>query len=213
MKIELDHLVIAATDLDSGEAWLRDRLGVSLTPGGQHPGWGTHNRLLQLGSGVYLELIAADPSQRQPDAPRPFMLDTPELKARMKRAPVLVHWLCRTDDMDAAMASLQYLQGRPTPMTRGELNWRICIASGGRPAADGLLPTLIQWDVPDRLHPSARLPDVGVKLESLTVRGLREVIERRPAVRSPVKIDWAVSDEPGLSARFSTPTGTVTLGR
>jgi hypothetical protein len=49
MFIALDHLVIAATDLDSGEAWLRDRFGVGLEPGGQHEGRGTHNRLLNLG--------------------------------------------------------------------------------------------------------------------------------------------------------------------
>ena len=32
--LELDHLVVACLDLDDGEAWLRERLGAPLTPGG-----------------------------------------------------------------------------------------------------------------------------------------------------------------------------------
>ena len=212
MKIELDHLVVAATDLESGEAWLRERLGVPLSAGGQHEGRGTHNKLLQLGSGTYLELIAADPSQPDPAQPRSFMLDDPAMQARLKRSPQLVPFLCRTDDMDAALASLKYLPGRPVPMTRGALRGRICASSGGRPPADGMLPTLIQWDVPADQHPAARLPDAGVRLTHFTVRAAREVIERRPLLTAPVPIDWDVSDTPGLSARFETQNGMVTIG-
>lgn len=212
MKIELDHLVVAATDLKSGEAWLAQRLGVPLSPGGQHEGRGTHNKLLQLGGGVYLELIAADPSQPEPSQPRSFMLDDPVMQSRLQRSPQLVHFLCRTDDMDAALASLQYLPGRPVPMTRGALRWRICASSGGRPPADGMLPTLIQWDVPADQHPSARLPDAGVHLTHFTIRAAREVIDRRPAFSAPVPVDWEVSESPGLSARFQTPHGPVTIG-
>jgi hypothetical protein len=212
MKIELDHLVVAATDLESGEAWLRDRLGVPLSAGGQHEGRGTHNKLLQLGSGTYLELIAADPTQPDPAQPRSFMLDDPAMQARLKHSPQLVHFLCRTDDMDAALASLKYLPGKPIPMTRGALRWRICASTGGRPPADGLLPTLIQWDVPADQHPAARLPDAGVRLTRFTVRGANSVIERRPDIVSPIPIDWEQSDEPGLSASLETPRGRVTLG-
>ena len=81
--LELDHLVIAATDLDAGEPWLAERLGVPLVAGGQHVGWGTHNRLLGIGGGAYLELIAADPTQPAASVPRPFMLDDPALRARL----------------------------------------------------------------------------------------------------------------------------------
>ena len=76
--LELDHLVVACLDLDDGDAWLRRRLGVALAPGGRHTGWGTHNRLLQLGAGVYLELIAPDPDAPDPQGPRPFRLDDPD---------------------------------------------------------------------------------------------------------------------------------------
>lgn len=211
--LELDHLVIACTDLDRGEAWLRARFGVPLAPGGQHPGWGTHNRLLQLGGGVYLELIAADPSRPAPGLPRPFLLDDAALRARLEQSPVLVHWLVRTDDLPGALAGLHYDAGTPTPMTRGTLRWRITLAADLRPPGDGLLPTVIQWDVPQTEHPTARLPEAGVRLAGLTVRGPRSLLDCRPAVRSPVPIGWVESaDAPGLSADFDTPLGRVTIG-
>ena len=152
-------------------------------------------------------------SQPDPAQPRPFMLDDPGLRARLARAPALVHWLVRSDGLEADLGRLQYLCGTVTPMTRGSLRWRITLPTGGRPPADGLLPTLIQWDVPRTEHPTARLPEAGVRLAGLTVRGPKAVIERRPHVASPVGIEWVeTGGEPGLAARFDTPHGPVGIG-
>lgn len=210
--LELDHIVVACLDLDDGEAWLRERLGVGLAPGGRHDAWGTHNRLLQLGGSVYLELIAPDPSQPDPSSPRPFLLDDAALRARLRRAPVLVHWLVRADDLDRELGALKYLTGTVVPMTRGSLRWRITLPPGGRPPADGLLPTVIRWDVPMTEHPTARLPEVGVRLTGLAIRGPRAVIERRPNVSAPVPIEWTESQtDSGLSIELDTPRGRVTI--
>jgi hypothetical protein len=185
---------------------------VPLSPGGQHPGWGTHNRLLQLGGGVYLELIAPDPAAPDPATPRPFMLDDDAMRARLKRRPHLVHWLVRADDLERELAGLRYLPGTPTPMTRGTLRWRITLPTGGRPAGDGLLPTVIRWDVPMTEHPTARLPEVGVRLAGLAVRGPRAIVERRPKVVAPVPLEWVESrDDAGLTATLETPAGRATL--
>ncbi len=75
MKTTIDHLVIVATDLDTGCAFVTDALGVALQPGGVHSRMGTHNRLLHLGPGLYLEVIAVDPSAIRPDRARWFGLD------------------------------------------------------------------------------------------------------------------------------------------
>lgn len=69
-RASFDHLAIAARTLDEGAAWLADRLGISPDPGGRHLQLGTHNRLLSLGQGEYLELIATDPDGQKPDFPR-----------------------------------------------------------------------------------------------------------------------------------------------
>jgi hypothetical protein len=210
--LELDHLVVGCLDLDEGEAWLRQRLGVPLVPGGRHPGWGTHNRVLQLGGGVYLELIAADHSQPDPATPRPFLLDEAGMRARLQTRPHLIHWLVRADDLERDLAGLHYRAGPVMPMTRGTLRWRITVPPDGRPAAQGLLPSVIQWDVPGSERPAGRLPDAGIGLLGLTVRATRDVIAQRPEIVSPAPIEWIASDaNAGLSATLQTPAGRVTL--
>lgn len=213
MTLELDHLIVAATDLDSGEAWLRERLGVPLAPGGQHIGVGTHNRLLQLGRGVYLELIAADPTQPAPRRPRPFMLDDPAMQEQLAEGPRLVHWVvrARAGALEHALAALRYTPGPVTPMTRGALRWRITVPADGRPAAQGLLPTVIEWDVPADAHPAARLPEAGVRLASFEVRAPAAVLGQRPEVSSPVPLHWTESAVAGLAAAFDTPRGRVAI--
>lgn len=212
--LELDHIVLACLDLDDGEARLRQRLGVPLAPGGRHVGWGTHNRLLQLGGGVYLELIAPDPSQPAPDGPRPFMLDEPQMRARVADGPRLVHWLVRSTDLEPDLAAMGYVPGVVTTMTRGALRWRITLPVAGRPPFGGVLPTVIQWDVPATEHPSARLPEAGARLERLSVRAQADVLARRPRIDSPVPIDWtevATPDAAALSATLATPGGRIVL--
>ena len=212
MALELDHLVVAATDLDSGQAWLAERLGATLAPGGQHTGVGTHNRLLQLGNRVYLELIAPDPSQAEPPRPRPFLLDDPDMKARLVIAPQLVHWVVRSNDLQADVAAAPYQPGTIVNMTRGTLTWRLTVPRGGRPAGDGMLPSMIQWDLPDDQHPTARLPDVGVALTGLSIRAPQAVLTCLPEISTPVTIETVESATSTLVATFNCPKGRVSLG-
>ncbi|MFO0004298.1 MAG: VOC family protein, partial [bacterium] len=51
----VDHLVLGAATLEEGIAWAERMLGATPQPGGRHPQWGTHNALLSLGHGAYLE--------------------------------------------------------------------------------------------------------------------------------------------------------------
>jgi hypothetical protein len=166
--LELDHLIVAARTLDEGARWLEERLGVAPDPGGQHPGFGTHNRLLALGSSAYLELIAPDPKQPAPPRPRPFGLDEPETVQLLERGPTFLHWVARTRALDAlvgADSGLGQFIGSITPMSRGAMSWRIALPANGTRPPQGL-PTLIDWaDMP---HPCTRLADRGLRLLRLT---------------------------------------------
>ena len=95
MSPSIDHLAVAATSLDGRE--LDDFLGVTLPPGGRHARMGTHNRLLRIGTGAYLELIAIDPKSAPPGHPRWFELDEPSMQVRLAGGPRLVHWVARVD--------------------------------------------------------------------------------------------------------------------
>ena len=210
--LNLDHLVLACTDLDAGEDWLRERLGVSLSPGGAHPGWGTHNRLLQLGGRVYLELIAPDPAQAPPATPRPFALDTPAIQARIAERPRLIHWLVRATDLACDLRGLRYTPGAVQAMRRGDLRWRITLPQDGVPQGGGLLPSVLQWDAPAGVHPTDRLPQVGVQLQALHLQAPPAVAALRPVLAAPCPVIWQVTHSaPGLVATLSSPRGTVTL--
>src|SRR4051812_33714278 len=120
---EFDHLVVAARTLEEGEAWVASKLGVAMAPGGKHDAMGTHNRLLSLGQGRFLEVIAIDPAAPQPARPRWFELDTQEMKRRIAKAPALVHWVERSDDLEGELARYPE-QVEILSLQRGAFRWR-----------------------------------------------------------------------------------------
>lgn len=208
--VEPDHLVLAAHDLDAGAAWLEHHLGVALAVGGKHVRMGTHNRLLRLGESFYLELIAVDPAAAPPDRPRWFALDRLPAPDR----PRLIHWVARSRDITRDAAGSGEALGEILAMERGDYRWRITVPPDGSLPGDGLVPTLIQWDVPQ--HPASRLPDAGCRLMKL------EGFHPQPArirttlgslgLASRLDVHPCAAGEPAqLVAYLRTPQGLVEL--
>ena len=75
--IAFDHLVVGAPTLDEGASWLEARLCIPMSAGGKHETMGTHNALVGLGPGAYLEVMAIDPQAPAPGRARWFDLDEP----------------------------------------------------------------------------------------------------------------------------------------
>lgn len=199
--IVFDHIAIAARSLDEGAAALEEALGVPLEPGGRHAQMGTHNRLLSLGPGEYLELIAIDPEGAAPGQPRWFGLDAFDGPPRPQG------WVLRSDDLEAALARAPEGSGRPMLFRRDAVTWRFALPDGGVQPWDGLSPPLIEWG-PGVPHPSTRLPDRGIRLTALILRhpqpeGLRAALARLTA-DPRLRVE---AGPPGLAARFDTPSG------
>lgn len=208
---ELDHLVVAARTLGEGSSYVLDRLGVEPSGGGKHARMGTHNRLLSLGSGAYLEIIAIDPDGNAPFQPRWFGLDDPAVRESLEAGPRLIHWVARTDDLERdTQASLEPL-GAVHAMGRGDFRWRITIPSGGHLPGGGLVPSLIAWDVP--MHPSDRLPDAGLRLVGL--EGAHPEPARIRAALGSLGLEGTLElrmgSRPKLTAHIQTPRGSLML--
>ena len=197
--LEFDHLAVVACDLDEGRAAVEETLGVALQPGGQHAYFGTHNLLLGLDYGLYLEVIAVDPEAPDPGVTRWFDLD------RVAGDPRLGNWICRSDDLEGELARFPEA-GAPVPLARGDLKWRMAVPQAGRLPFDNLFPALMQWDC--AAHPATRLPASGCVLQRLVVShpDAAELSTRLAPVLTDDRVVFEAG-APGLMAEVMTPSG------
>ncbi|MBW6397935.1 VOC family protein [Roseomonas sp. HJA6] len=192
---EIDHIVIGCATLEQGARYVEELLGVKPVKGGQHTGLGTHNMLLGLGSGCYLEIIAADPDQPEPAQPRLFDLDEAGMKTMLEAEPRLVAYVASTPALDAVVARLgPSHSGEIRAMTRGNFAWRMAFPPQ-RTDMDNLIPPLIQWDS-DKVHKhvkdsgwrlaalEAEHPETQALHTALAARGLGDVVKIRQSPHS-----------------------------
>ena len=90
----LDHLVIAAPDLDNAKTAFADATGCMPADGGAHNGLGTRNALVSFGTSTYLEIIAPDPEQSLEGNFGGVLAKLPEI--------VPLHWAVRVTDLERA---------------------------------------------------------------------------------------------------------------
>jgi len=201
-KLALDHLAISAQTLEEGRQAVEALLGVGLGPVGHHAFMSTHNRLLGLGPGEYLELIAVDPDAPAVAHPRWFDLD------RFKGPTRLTNWILRCDDLERALAQAPEGAGRAVALQRGAFRWRMGVPATGRLPFDGVYPALIEWQ--GELHPCQRLPESGCRLKRLEVAH-PDATALRAAL--PLRDDRVmfVTGPKALRATILTPHGTRLL--
>jgi hypothetical protein len=215
MTLQPDHVVVGAASLEQGRAWAVNQLGVEPLLGGRHASMATHNMVLRLDDPeheLYLEILAIDPDALEPGRARWFDLDTPEVRAALAVAPRLIAWVARSDDL--ALDHEQFIAAGLDPgpihaatrdMPSGELRWRITIPDDGARVAGGAIPTLIAWDTPS---PAASLPESGVSLERLVVRGVAGGVA---AMLGAAGAQVAEGGGPALRVALRTPAGMVEI--
>ncbi len=204
-----DHLVVAAATLEQGEDHLESLLGVRPQRGGRHVAMGTHNSVLRIGPQTYIEVIAIDPDGVAPARPRWFALDT--MREALSEAPRLIHWVARTDDIDAARRACPIDLGAAHPMERSSFRWQITIPADGHLPGGGILPTLIQWA--DERHPTDTMPESGIRMAALASAhpepGVMHAALAALSLGDTLKVTFAVT--PRLAALVQTPGGPVAL--
>jgi Glyoxalase-like domain len=150
-----DHILVGASDLDAGIRWVEERTGVRAKFGGSHPGAGTRNALLSLGSLHYLEIIAPDPAQANA---------ADERKLRELSSPRIIQWAIHTEDIAAAKRVAEAAGVKTKGPQAGFrqrpdgklLRWQVLAIEQTTP----LLPFFIQWE-PNSPHPSSDSPQLG----------------------------------------------------
>ena len=182
--------------------------------GGRHALMGTHNRLMALGEETYLEIIAIDPEAPPPARPRWFALDAPAMRRAWTRGPALVHWVARTDDIDAARRPLRELVGEVLALSRGDYRWRIGVPADGSLPAGGAFPDA---DPVGRRAPSGDRP-AGIGLPPRPSRAPPPpgAATSRPrcarwAWPKARRWAWCRARRSGLSAVLRSPRGMVLL--
>lgn len=199
--MKLDHIAIAGDNLDAAQAFVEDALGVPMQTGGQHPVFGTHNMLLGLADGLYLEAIAIDPGATPERTPRWFDLD------QVSGPPHLRTWICQTDDLPRELATAPDGAGQPVALSRGALRWDMAVPETGRLPYDNLYPALIQWH---SAHPAPLLVQQGCRLRRLTVTH-SEAEALKAALPGLGDLVAFETGECALVADIETPHGSRTL--
>jgi hypothetical protein len=206
----IDHLIVAAPNLEEGMARTEELLGVGAMPGGQHPGFGTRNALISLGKGTYLEIVGPDPEQPDPGGARLFGVDDLE-------ASRLVTWVAKGTDLEslvsgragagryASVLGSVHSGGRKQP-DGSFLAWEV--TDPFTPREGGVVPFFIDWG--ETPHPSEMAP-VGCELVDL--RAEHPDAGRVREILNGLELDLQVEagPAPALIATIDTSGGTVEL--
>ena len=137
--MELDHVLIAVTDLAVAARAIEARYGLASIEGGRHPDWGTANRIVPLGQ-TYLELVAVvDEAKAAESAFGRWVAGVGPSLAQP------LGWAVRTNELDG-LAQRLGLSIRPgaRAIPGGEpVRWR-CTGIE-QAAAEPSLPFFIEW--------------------------------------------------------------------
>ena len=200
--MELDHVLIAVTDLEAAARDFESRHGLASVDGGRHRDFGTANRIIPLGS-TYLELVAVvDPGAAAASSFGWWVDRGATDEGR------LIGWAVRTSALDeiAGRLELPIRSGSRQTPAGIELRWRS--AGIDEAIAEPCLPFFIEWEdgVP---YPGAveasRATIVGLVLEGNADRVAGWLGEHTLPIR--------VIDGPAEVAAvvLSTPAGQIVL--
>ncbi|MBT4491817.1 MAG: VOC family protein [Gammaproteobacteria bacterium] len=202
--MQLDHIMFATNDLDTGIKHVESLTGVKAEYGGSHPGGGTRNALLSFGGRQYLEILAPDPHQES--------VNTLGQSLGSKTVPFIRTWAVAVSGFDTLKGVLHQsgygcniIDMSRTRPDGVQLKWQLLFVEGHE---FGLaMPFFIDWL--ESPHPSDQAPG-GCELISFSV--LCPEADKFNILADSIGLEVEVSaGEKSFAARMNTPKGLVTL--
>ncbi len=163
-KRQIDHIVLTVSDLQNTMNLFQNTYGIQTQHGGQHKEFGTHNALVNLGNGVYLEILAPDPNNEAFAGKR-------WMGADLSQNPVVSRWALKSSDLENDQSILSKFNKKYGDIIEGSrqktdgnmLRWKM-IKPLPSPLVD-IVPFMVDWTDSDS-HPTDSLP-VACQLHSI----------------------------------------------
>jgi hypothetical protein len=205
--LELDHVLIAVSDLAAAAGELETHHGLSSVEGGRHAGWGTANRIVPLGE-TYIELVTVvDEAEAAGSAFGRWVAggigDAPGRP---------LGWVARTDRLDdvAGRLGLTISSGSRAGRDGRLLHWRL--AGVEEASAEPSLPFFVEWGEGTPLPGRAPVthPAGAVRLARLELEGAPDRVAAWLGVHS---LAIAVrSGDPAVAAVVLEGDGEIVIG-
>ncbi len=204
----LDHLVYAVPDLDLALDWFEAHTGLRPAIGGRHPHQGTHNAVINLGDGAYLEIVAADPQNTNVPPPRWMGID-------FISTPTMVRWSLKSDDLSAQASALQKINPALSTIHTGQrqtpagehLQWQMTLPQS-TPAVE-ILPFFLDWSASD-FHPTDRM-EAAYQILHLELFHPKPAAMEAALKQLGVTTTVSQAEQPGFLVRLQTPKGELVL--
>jgi len=198
---QIDHVMLGINDLERGMDAFEQLTGVRPAYGGKHPG-GTHNALVSLGEGTYLEIIAV---QRGVAPPGEYA----GLEQLHKLTPI--GWAVSAKDSaelrnrltSAGMAVTEPTAGSRTTPAGTTLSWQTFGLENNLDEA----PFFIVWSS-QAAHPSSTSP-AGCKLQRWRVAGPQQKALDQLRRILDLRVDVAAAPSTSLHLSLNCPKGLV----
>ncbi|CAG0941104.1 hypothetical protein ANRL1_00380 [Anaerolineae bacterium] len=215
MLTGFDHFIVVVNDLNAGIETYR-RLGFDARAGGEHPAFGSHNALVALGDGTYIELVAFKDATL---AAKSFWRAGVE---RLRVSEGLAGFVLGSNDLTNEVAQIAQrglmfdapqVGARVRPDGQ-RVEWHTAMF-GGSPV--GALPFLIQDDTPRDLRIEKPREGLGARLRAkevvVAVNNLDAERDRYRALLNtePKHVHNKESDVEGY--RFALEWGSIIVAR
>jgi len=205
---QIDHIVLAVPDLEETTKEFKDKYNLDLVYGGKHESFGTHNALLNLGNGCYLEVLAPDQNNTTFDGPR-------WMGADLSHQPVICRWALKSNNLIKDQESLQkinpaygnIIEGSRQKTDGSTLQWQM-IKPLAFPLVD-IAPFMVDWTASDS-HPTDSLPS---SCHLVSIEFAHAEAEKMMTLFKDLDLEETikVGEQQQINIRLQTDSGIITL--